>query len=608
MIRKRGNKFTVTVYDRRVKRKVWVGTYATEQEAKVHEEMAAAYPHIPGYGEDTCKSFADRWPRDFPRPAVATRNTYRYALVRFVDRFGPLRLIELDRPTCYQWALTEPYGTAVVCRNMLNDAINAGLFRGPNPFANLRRPKSKGRRDIDVMNADELDELVALATRCHGEFGETMMGPMIEFQAYVTTRPAEMYFIERSDVRGDEVYVIDADDSTGNPKEPKNGIKRKVILPPPAAEAIARIPPRIDVPWLFYTKTGLQFNKGTLFYWWNPIRKAFGRPDLDFYDLRHYGGAYMTNVLHAPPEVTAIQMGHRDHGRLIRELYGHKDEADAREELKRLYRERYHRRPRPARGDSTSRQVYDPTHKGMRWVGSYPTEAEAEAAEARAGLYATRWLELRPRPAAGTRAKYARAVERFLDRFGLVELDRVDPGQVREWALTQPTDMQSGVQAMFSDAIRDGAYPGPSPLRGISGARVGGRRPGHLSVDELDRLAECAVEAWGEYGLEVLAPAILTTGYAQLTRSELFNLRPGDLDGTTLHVQRGEHRDAHRLPEELADALAARSEIRAEWMFETITGRKLSEGTHYRYWSAIRIAFGRPDMHFHEVRLDHDLS
>ncbi len=157
-----------------------------------------------------------------------------------------------------------------------------------------------------------------------------------------------------------------------------------MVLPPPAAEAIARVPPRIDVPWLFYTKTGLQFNKGNLFYWWNPVRKAFGKPDLDFYDLRHYGGSYMTNVLELPSEVTAIQMGHRGHGRLVRELYGHKDEARAREELGSATASDPALAPSPAaatrppggmihrRGNSFGVSLYDPTQKGMRWSEPIP--------------------------------------------------------------------------------------------------------------------------------------------------------------------------------------------------------------------------------------------
>ncbi len=175
------------------------------------------------------------------------------------------------------------------------------------------------------------------------------------------------------------------------------------------------------------------------------------------------------------------------------------------------------------------------------------------------------------------------------------------------WAASQQRALAVAVQTMFSDAIRDGVHPGPNPLRRFAGSRGGGRRPGQLSEDEVYRLAECAVDAWGSYGLEVLAPAILTTAYAHLTRAELFDLRPGDLDGEILRVRRGGHVDEHRLPPELAAELATRTQRGAEWMFETIRGRKLTEGTHYRYWSAIRVAYGRPDMHFHEVRLDHEL-
>jgi hypothetical protein len=55
-----------------------------------------------------------------------------------------------------------------------------------------------------------------------------------------------------------------------------------VILPPPAKDALVDAATRINQPWLFVTPTGRQFSKGTLLYYWRPVRAAFGRPDMDF--------------------------------------------------------------------------------------------------------------------------------------------------------------------------------------------------------------------------------------------------------------------------------------------------------------------------------------
>jgi len=40
---------------------------------------------------------------------------------------------------------------------------------------------------------------------------------------------------------------------------------------------------------------------------------------------RHYFGYYALNVLDLEPSVIAVQLGHRDGGRLVEELYGHRD-------------------------------------------------------------------------------------------------------------------------------------------------------------------------------------------------------------------------------------------------------------------------------------------
>ena len=53
---------------------------------------------------------------------------------------------------------------------------------------------------------------------------------------------------------------------------------------------------------------------------------------------RHWFGWYALNVLDLPPHQIALQLGHQDGGRLVRELYGHPDAAIARERLREAVR------------------------------------------------------------------------------------------------------------------------------------------------------------------------------------------------------------------------------------------------------------------------------
>ncbi|MEK6273704.1 MAG: site-specific integrase [Actinomycetota bacterium] len=218
---------------------------------------------------------------------------------------------------------------------MFNDAINDGLHPGPNPFANLRLEQPRGRKDLTALKEDELHQLADVALRVHGDYGPTLRA-MILFAGYVGLRPGELFALERSDVGHDEVTIRQNLDGTGALKLPKNGKPRIVILPPPAREALLDVPPRLDVPWLFVSRAGRQFRKSTLLYYWNPVRAAFGRPGMDFYELRHFCATHLLERGASHADV-AVQLGHTDGGALVMSTYGHPSEDIARERLKRVY-------------------------------------------------------------------------------------------------------------------------------------------------------------------------------------------------------------------------------------------------------------------------------
>jgi integrase len=218
---------------------------------------------------------------------------------------------------------------------MFSDAINDGLHPGPNPFSNLRLEQSRGRKDLIALTEDELNELGGKALEVLDEFGPTFRA-MIVFAAYVGLRPGELCALERCDVGRDEVAIRQNLDGTGTIKAPKNGRERIVVLPPPARQALADVPARLDVPWQFVTPRGRRFAKSSLYYYWNPVRAAFGRPGMDFYELRHFCATHLLELGASHADV-AIQLGHTDGGALVMSTYGHPSEDLARERLKRAY-------------------------------------------------------------------------------------------------------------------------------------------------------------------------------------------------------------------------------------------------------------------------------
>src|SRR5947208_14292627 len=157
MIVRRRKSYGVSVYDPTVKRKRWVGTFATLREARSAERTAAQ--RVPYEHTEDCATFAERWVDDYPRAAPATVRTYRYALRQFAEDFAGVALSKVGRPSARAWALQQPQSNVRVVRSLFTDAINDGLHPGPNPFANMRLEQPRGRKDLIALTESDLLEL-----------------------------------------------------------------------------------------------------------------------------------------------------------------------------------------------------------------------------------------------------------------------------------------------------------------------------------------------------------------------------------------------------------------------------------------------------------------
>lgn len=315
----------------------WHGTYATLGGAREVERAALSKPR--SARNETCDSFAGRWTGDYPRPRASTNKHNAQQVKAFSRDFAGVRLADVDRPAARAWALKHP-GNLGAVRAMFTDALNDGLC-AQNPFTNLRIKKSSGRKDLEVLTAAELDALLAAARATHGAYG-TEYAAMIEFAAYTCMRPGEITVLRWEDVDLDrgEVHVRRTLSGDKWIELPKNNQVRTIVLPPAARKALAAVPRRLGSDRVFSTVTGRRFSKGTWHYAWNPVRSAFGRPTMDFYELRHFGCTYMLDALGLSAADAAVQLGHTDGGRLVMELYGHPSEAAARERIRHAFGDR----------------------------------------------------------------------------------------------------------------------------------------------------------------------------------------------------------------------------------------------------------------------------
>ena len=346
-VRHRGDKWIARAYVGG--RHVHIGTFDTKPEAtRAHDDYLAEH-------RDTtptdCKQFAKRWMTDYPRPKASTREVNEQRVRQFGKDFagtnmnGPFSRSPYakkagkggspDRVIARAWANEHPHELPAV-RAMFNDALNDGLIRS-NPFAKLGLKQSRGRKDIVPPSVEEVGKLVKAAHSVHGETYGPVFAAQIMVAAYTGVRPGELWELRWSDVDLRRLEVTVARRTwNGDIDAPKNGRSRKIILPPPARDALLAAPRHVNDDLLFLSKRGKPMTKGTHVYSWHPVRSAIGRPDMDFYELRHFCATYLLELGLSPADV-ALQLGHTDGGRLVQNLYGHPSEDLARERLKRAF-------------------------------------------------------------------------------------------------------------------------------------------------------------------------------------------------------------------------------------------------------------------------------
>lgn len=324
MPRRRGKRWTASGYSPTLGRKIHLGTFDTRGEARDVED--AWRRRSKTSSRETCDSFAKRWTTDYPRPRGSTNKHNAERVKAFGEDFRGVRLADVDKPTARKWAVSHR-GNVPAVRAMFGDAERDGLVP-TNPFANLRLPGSKGRKNIVALTEAELIDLAALCRDPRMELED--YGPILEamtlFAGYVGLRPGELYALQAAKVHGG-LCRIDTPTKTDQP--------RTVVVPRPAQNAITGLPLNVS-GLLFESPRGKPWTTGSHGYYWRRLRLLADRPGLVFYELRHCAATLLLERGVSPWDV-AIQLGHTDGGQLVMSLYGHPSEDAARARVAAAY-------------------------------------------------------------------------------------------------------------------------------------------------------------------------------------------------------------------------------------------------------------------------------
>lgn len=317
-------------------------SYPDQNAAKRAEIEALKHLRTSTRAGVTVREFWEEWTTDplWLRPAESTNVHNRERTERFVEAYGdkPIRAIDDDTVREYRRAGRND-GTIPALRAMFNDAAraDAGRLVDRNPFAGLRLPQSRGRRDVQPPAEADAARMIALAD----ELTPPSFAAYLDVAIHEGARPGELDALQWADLDftpGAETIRIERQFNVKARRitPPKHGVIRTVAMTPVARERLLTLPRESE--WVFTTVRATHYTPSSRNLHWNRVRCTAGLGQVDLYTAtRHHFAWYAWNVLGLDPADIAQHFGHQDGGELVRQLYGHFDQARARDRVRQAF-------------------------------------------------------------------------------------------------------------------------------------------------------------------------------------------------------------------------------------------------------------------------------
>jgi len=263
-------------------------------------------------------------------------------------------------------------------------------------------------------------------------------------------------------------------------------------------------------------------------------------------------------------------------------------------------------------------------------VGTYDSQKLAKQAEAAAvkqyagtngqetiAEFAARWLTDYPRPRTATNRTHGQAIRGFVAAFGKRQPQTITRKEARTWALAHPAS-HAALRAMWSD-MHNEEVVSANPWSNLRLPQSRGRADTAPPTDaELAALMFFARKLKEESYGERYASMIEFAAYTGMRRGELCVLTWADIefkerrvtvsktlsdDREVLPPKNGQARKIVLSPQAAAALQRLPRPIDADALiFTTPNGKRFSKSTWHYHWNPVRIAAGKPDMDWHELR------
>lgn len=353
VFKRASGRWSAQVYDPAVGRAVSVakyrrdrqGTFRTKTEAKTAvDEAAAEIRRRAGVQPMTVAQWRELWLTEGePRWKRTTLENYRERTAGFARQYGQMMLHDVTPAVVVQWAAVNR-GTISTIKTMFGRAVELELIER-NPWLAVKTKRPRRQLQPGWLKRDDIDRMLEASDDLFGDFSP-MVRAMILTSSQTMVRPSELFELRTHDLRDAAGPVLDVSRAVthhGGIQGTKRDDVRCIPLSTEAHDAIVAARPLVEGlgggDLLFCSTRGTQWAQPTWHHRWSQIRASIGRPDLDYYDLRHFGATWLLEQ-GASVEDVATMMGHRDGGRLVTQVYGHPDQRFARDRVRQALERR----------------------------------------------------------------------------------------------------------------------------------------------------------------------------------------------------------------------------------------------------------------------------
>jgi len=282
---------------------------------------------VPREGKDITATWPWTHTREGKLGKESSKRRYSEALRRFIRLHENAPMNRFSRTAAKAWQQDAGQHEREAVRRLFSDALDDEVITGANPFRGAgSKKKRKDDPDFEVASDELFERFLSCALGSRSDDYAHVLHAMVLLEGQSGMRPSEIFGQHHDDVHAEEGYidVFWQIDDRGARVPVKNELRRKVPMSPRMVRSYEAMPHISHIA--FPAPRGGYFKLSSWHSHWKAIRTAAGRPEFEFYELKHRAITWLitpreSGGLGVDLPTAAYIVGHQDGGITIAKHY-----------------------------------------------------------------------------------------------------------------------------------------------------------------------------------------------------------------------------------------------------------------------------------------------